>query len=157
VTWNSQPAIDGAVVGTLGAVSRNTWYEIDVTSTVTGNGTFSFGATSTSTDNVIYDAREAGANAPQLVVTTNTPPPPPPPGDPVFVGAGDIAGAGSSQEATALLLDNIGGTVYTLGDNAYDSGTLTEFNTYYDPSWGRHKARTKPSPGNHDYVTAGAS
>ena len=23
----------------------------------------------------------------------------------------------------------------------------------YDPTWGRHKARTKPSPGNHEYYT----
>jgi hypothetical protein len=55
------------------------------------------------------------------------------------------------------LLDNIPGTVYTLGDNAYGSGTTTEFNTYYGPTWGRHKARTKPSAGNHDYSTAGAT
>jgi len=86
------------------------------------------------------------------------PPPPPPPGDPVFVGAGDIASCASSgDEATANLLDGIPGTVYTLGDNAYNSGTDAEFANCYDPSWGRHKARTKPSVGNHEYQTAGAS
>jgi acid phosphatase type 7 len=86
------------------------------------------------------------------------PPPPPPPGDPVFVGAGDIASCASSgDEATAKLLDGIPGTVYTLGDNAYDSGTSAEFRDCYDPSWGRHKARTRPSVGNHEYQTAGAS
>jgi hypothetical protein len=161
MTWNNQPAI-GAALGTLGAVAKSTWYEINVTPLVTGNGTYSIGGTSPSTDSANYGSRETGANAPQLVVTTTTSTTPPPtttapPGDPVFVGAGDIAGAGSSQEATAQLLDNIPGTVYTLGDNAYDSGTLTEYNTYYDPSWGRHKARTKPSPGNHEYNTPGAT
>jgi acid phosphatase type 7 len=86
------------------------------------------------------------------------PPPPPPPGDPVFVGAGDIASCASSgDEATANLLDGIPGTVYTLGDNAYDSGTSAEFANCYNPSWGRHIARTKPSVGNHEYQTAGAS
>lgn len=75
----------------------------------------------------------------------------------MFVGAGDIANSGSGDTATAALLDNIPGTVYTLGDNAYDSGTGTEFNTYYAPTWGRHKARTKPSAGNHDYQTASAT
>ncbi|MBA2712131.1 MAG: metallophosphoesterase [Rubrobacteraceae bacterium] len=78
--------------------------------------------------------------------------------DPVFVGAGDIASCASSgDEATANLLNGIPGTVYTLGDNAYESGTATEFTNCYDPTWGRFKARTKPAPGNHDYVTAGAS
>jgi hypothetical protein len=76
----------------------------------------------------------------------------------VFVGAGDIADCGNdNDEATAGLLDGIAGTVYTLGDNAYSSGTAAEFNTCYDPTWGRHKARTRPSPGNHDYKTSGAS
>ncbi len=82
----------------------------------------------------------------------------PPPGSEVFVGAGDIASCSSSgDEATATVLDNIAGTVFTLGDNAYESGTATEFANCYDPSWGRHKTRTRPSPGNHDYVTSGAS
>ena len=78
--------------------------------------------------------------------------------DPVLVGAGDIAFCASSgDEATASLLDGIAGTVATFGDNAYQSGTESEFATCYDPIWGRHKARTRPAPGNHDYRTAGAS
>jgi acid phosphatase type 7 len=78
--------------------------------------------------------------------------------DPVLVGAGDIASCASSgDEATANLLDGIPGTVYTLGDNAYESGTSAEFANCYNPSWGRHMARTRPSVGNHEYLTAGAS
>ncbi|WP_432974133.1 CBM96 family carbohydrate-binding protein [Dactylosporangium sp. CA-233914] len=168
-TWNNQPAIDGVTVGSLGSVAKGTWYEIDVTSVVTGNGAFSFGGTSSNNDGAYFDSRETGANGPQLVITTNAPSPSPSVtspspspsptggGDPVFVGAGDIANSGTGDSATAALLDNIPGTVYTLGDNVYDSGTTTEFNTYYDPTWGRHKARTKPAPGNHDYNTSGAT
>jgi uncharacterized protein YjdB len=71
--------------------------------------------------------------------------------DPVLVGAGDIASCDSNgDEATALLLDNIAGNVFTAGDNVYDSGLASEFAACYDPSWGRHKARTRPSPGNHE-------
>ena len=92
--------------------------------------------------------------------------------DPVFVGAGDIAGCGAActgDQATAKLLHNIVDTasspttVFTTGDNAYDKGTLLEYNTCYgpqpttDPNWGEFKAITKPSPGNHEYETAGAS
>lgn len=76
----------------------------------------------------------------------------------VLVGAGDIASCSSSgDEATANLLDTIAGTVATFGDNAYESGTTSEYNNCYDPTWGRHKARTMPVPGNHEYYTAGAA
>jgi hypothetical protein len=79
-------------------------------------------------------------------------------GDPVFVGAGDIANCSrTTDEATAALLDNISGTVFTLGDNAYPDGTLAQFNDCYEPTWGRHKNRTRPVPGNHDYHVAGAA
>ena len=76
----------------------------------------------------------------------------------MIVGAGDIASCASSgDEATATLLDGIAGTVITLGDNVYDNGTSTEYTNCYDPSWGRHKARTRPSPGNHEYNTTNAT
>ena len=47
--------------------------------------------------------------------------------------------------------------MFTAGDNAYEEGTATNFANCYEPSWGRHKARTRPSPGNHEYHTSGAS
>ncbi|RLP96111.1 DNRLRE domain-containing protein [Micromonospora sp. BL4] len=154
-TWSNQPAVDGATLGSIGAVAGNTWYELDVRAAVTGNGTYSFGVTSASGDGAYYDSRESGADAPQLVITTGTTPPPS--GDPVLVGAGDIANSGSGDTATAALLDGIPGTVFTTGDNVYSNGTAAEFSSYYAPTWGRHKARTRPSPGNHDYNTSGAT
>jgi hypothetical protein len=76
----------------------------------------------------------------------------------VMVGAGDIATCSvSGDEATAKLLDGIPGTVFTTGDNVYESGTAAQFRDCYGPSWGRHTARTKPSPGNHEYYATGAS
>jgi hypothetical protein len=76
----------------------------------------------------------------------------------ILVGAGDIAScSNNNDEATAKLLDGISGTVFTTGDNTYSSGTSTEYTNCYDPTWGRHKSRTKPVPGNHDYSTSGAS
>jgi len=76
----------------------------------------------------------------------------------VLVGAGDIASCRYDEdEETAKLLDNIPGTVFTLGDNAYPDGTDSEFSDCYDPTWGRHKARTRPASGNHDYHISGAS
>lgn len=76
----------------------------------------------------------------------------------VVVGAGDIAGCGAEKDhETSLLLDSVAGTVITLGDNAYESGTETEYDDCYGPTWGRHRSRTRPSAGNHDYFTPGAA
>jgi hypothetical protein len=94
---------------------------------------------------------------------------PAPPGSPVatLVGAGDIAQCGSGgpaaskAEASAKVLDGIPRnsltTVFTAGDNAYDVGSAAQFNSCYDPTWGRHKDRTRPAPGNHEYGTPGAA
>ena len=88
-----------------------------------------------------------GANADDLLLDS-----------PVLVGAGDIAACDSpGDEATAALLDRIPGTVFTTGDNAYPSGRPADFANCYEPSWGRHKARTRPSLGNHEYDTGRAS
>jgi len=76
----------------------------------------------------------------------------------VLAGAGDIGMCGSSgPEATATLLDGIDGIVFTAGDNAYFQGSVQQFRDCYDPSWGRHKARTRPAPGNHEYESPGAA
>ena len=78
--------------------------------------------------------------------------------DPVLVGAGDIATCGEKGHVvTANMLDGIAGTVYTLGDNAYPDGTAAQFRDCYDPTWGRHKDRTRPVPGNHDYNSGGGA
>jgi hypothetical protein len=90
-----------------------------------------------------------------------------------LVGAGDIADCtNTNDEATAALLSNIPGTVITLGDNAYSSGTRAQFaNCYdnyrlsdgstYDSSrttyWGKEKGRTMPALGNHEYLNSSDS
>jgi hypothetical protein len=56
-------------------------------------------------------------------------------------------------ELTARLLDSIGGTVWTAGDNAYLQASRADFRNCYDPTWGRHLARTRPTAGNHEYET----
>jgi hypothetical protein len=79
-------------------------------------------------------------------------------GSVVLVGAGDIASCSSTADRrTAGLLDEIGGTVFTTGDNAYPSGSGWQFRHCYGPTWGRHYDRTRPAVGNHEYATTGAS
>ena len=73
----------------------------------------------------------------------------------VLVGAGDIASCAlRGDEATEALLATIPGTVFTLGDNAYEAGTADEFADCYAPMWGKELARTRPAIGNHDAATA---
>jgi hypothetical protein len=72
VTYNNRPAIDGATLSSLGAVSIGTWYELDVTPAVTGDGTLSLGLKTSSSDGVHYASREDSAHAPQLVVTVTS-------------------------------------------------------------------------------------
>src|SRR4051812_45740634 len=80
-----------------------------------------------------------------------------------LVGAGDIATCASADdEATATLLDGIVAnrasgdsiTVFAAGDNVYDNATAAEYANCYEPSWGRHKARTYAALGNHEYAVS---
>lgn len=73
----------------------------------------------------------------------------------VILIAGDIADCGRNQdELTANILDAYPtATVFTAGDNVYPYGTLAAYNDCYQPSWGRHKARTWPVVGNHEYTS----
>jgi len=162
ITWNTRPGRTSGAVDNKDHISTNSWVEYDVTPLVTGNGTFSFVLVADSSDAAHFSSRQ-GNQPPQLVITftgglTSTATPTLPAGDVIFVGAGDIASCDNNDdELTAQLLDGIPGTVFTLGDNAYSSGTYTEYINCYDPTWGRHKARTKPVPGNHEFLTAGAA
>jgi hypothetical protein len=89
---------------------------------------------------------------------TPTPSPTPSGSAQVLVGAGDIASCGlTADSATAKLVAGISGTVFAAGDEAYESGSPAEFNNCYGPTWGPFLDRTYPVPGNHEYVTSGAS
>lgn len=71
---------------------------------------------------------------------------------PTVAVAGDIAGDGNGDEITAAILDQLApAAILTTGDNAYPDGKIGEFTAYYDPTWGRHKSITRPTPGNHEY------
>jgi chitodextrinase len=47
--------------------------------------------------------------------------------------------------------------VITMGDNQYDDARLSDFQNYFDSSWGRFKSKMHPAPGNHEtYDPAGS-
>jgi hypothetical protein len=85
--------------------------------------------------------------------------------DPVILAAGDlVCGTGTptgtlcKHGATAALVGPIApAAVLLLGDIQYENATLADFNTYYESTWGVHKAFTWPAPGNHEYQTTNAA
>jgi len=260
ITWANKPASAGEAIADVGGVSTGTWVEVDVTTTVLGNGTYAFRLSGESTDGVDFHSRE-GANDPQIVVTMGAPDRQAPTaptnlrgtagsanqvdltwnastddvavanyqifrgstpiatisathtsysdttvsanttytytvkaGDragntsdpsnavsvtttttssaPVIGVAGDIAcatddpnfdgGVGTTSAcrmlATSNLLVNKGfAAVLPLGDEQYNSGSLSSFMDSYDLSWGRVKPISHPVVGNHEYGTSGAS
>jgi len=79
-----------------------------------------------------------------------------PSGGTTVLTAGDIAGCDTEgDEQTAALLDKLPGLVLTLGDHAYDWGTKQDFARCYVPSWGRFRARIRPTIGGHEYGPEG--
>jgi hypothetical protein len=93
---------------------------------------------------------------------TNTPQPTTPPGDPVILAAGDIAKCGGGTPAPGsgafitsdMLLGDIG-SIFTLGDNSNDSGSLSDYQNCFEPTWGRLRDRLYIGMGNHDIGNAG--
>lgn len=74
--------------------------------------------------------------------------------DPVLIGVSDIASCWSSgDETVARIVDVTAGTIGIAGDTEQNYGTAEEFAGCYDPAWGRHKWRTKPAVGDHEYRT----
>ena len=68
MTWNTQPAIDGPALATLGAVAIGQVADFDVTGAIPGDGVYCFAIDTASTDSAIYNSREGAAQRPAVVV-----------------------------------------------------------------------------------------
>jgi hypothetical protein len=79
------------------------------------------------------------------------------PQDPAFNGGLGTGGRCQMKATSDLLVNRSLAAVLALGDEQYHDGSLTRFARSYDPTWGRVKAITRPVPGDHEYVTAGAA
>lgn len=65
---------------------------------------------------------------------------------------------GCQQRATSdLVSDPALSAILGLGDLQYDNGSLRQYQTVFDATWGRFRDRIRPVPGNHEYRTDGAA
>ena len=67
LNYNNAPAL-GTALGSSGAFGAGTWISIDVTGYITGNGTYNLAVTTPGSTAISLASREAGANAPQLII-----------------------------------------------------------------------------------------
>lgn len=172
LTYDNAPAL-GTVLAASAAVTAGTWVTFDVTPYITGSGIYSLGLATSGSTAVSLASREAGGNAPQLILTLGgsvepSPTPPPATGGStnILLLAGDICK--HDQGATdytgnckktgdlvrSVLAANPGAQVQTLGDNVNnDTGTYSydsEYKDLYAPNWGSFLNVTHSLMGNHD-------
>jgi hypothetical protein len=67
VNYNNAPAF-GTLLGASGAFGAGSWITFDVTSYVTGEGSYSFGIMTPSSTQISLAAKESGVNSAYLVV-----------------------------------------------------------------------------------------
>ena len=165
ITYSNAPTV-GATLKSSAAITAGTWVTVDVTSYVKAEGTYSLQLSTTSSTNTSLAAREAGANAPQLVLTISS-------GGNILLMAGDICKHDlGGQDYTvnckktgdlvrSELAANPGAQVQTLGDNVNnDTGTDsydTEYTDLYAPNWGSFLNVTHAAEGNHDIYPPGGT
>lgn len=130
VTWNNAPVASATPFATLGPVKDGQWVEIDASSLIKGDGTYSIRITSSSTDGVDYRTKEASSNKPQLLLsaeqasTTPTPAPAPAPANLIANGTFDagISQGWTTDDAASLTAD---ATSQGSPNNAVNSIKLT--------------------------------
>jgi hypothetical protein len=170
-TWENAPEVGEQVASIPPGVSEGGTVEVDMTSMVQGPGRYDFYLIPPGDDSAEFAATESGANAPVLDLDYGSGAATAAAaagagaliGSPVLLmGAGDISDcANDGDSITAEMLDEAvaedpEAIVFTTGDNVYGEGTPEQFAQCYEPTWGRHKDRTRPSAGNHEYATTDA-
>jgi hypothetical protein len=70
ITHNNKPALDNPIIASVGAIVPSQDVDYDVTSLVTGNGTYNLAMKSLSSDRCEFVSREGGSGGPQLIIFT---------------------------------------------------------------------------------------
>lgn len=108
ITWNTRPALTSGALDNKGAIATSSWVEYDVTSLVTGNGTYSLALIADSDDGVTFSSRE-GSDPPQLVLT--------------LAGSGTATPTNTPTATVTPTATPVGGTL--LKTITFENGSLT--------------------------------
>ncbi len=130
IRWNNRPGRTSGAVADKGAVASSSWVEFDITSLVTGNGTYNFTLAQTSDDGVDFNSREASTRKPELVVTTAGDPDVEPPTPPTL--SANAASATRVDLSWVGASDNVGVTGYELFRNGNLLVTLGPVTSHAD-------------------------
>ncbi len=68
LTWSTRPPIPSAVLASVAALNPGDLAEFDLSSVVTGDGTYCFALDSLSADGVAYNSREGSERRPQVIL-----------------------------------------------------------------------------------------
>ncbi|MBK7860934.1 MAG: metallophosphoesterase [Archangiaceae bacterium] len=79
-------------------------------------------------------------------------------GEVTIAAAGDISDSelGGQVQTAALIADGGYDAVLLLGDDQYPAGSLSDYQRYFEPTWGRFFEKLHPAPGNHEYLLSNA-
>jgi parallel beta-helix repeat protein len=69
--YNNAPAV-GNILDSSGPIPAGSWVTLDVTSYLTGEGSYNFGVTTPGTTAISLASRESGLNSPQLIIDLQT-------------------------------------------------------------------------------------
>ena len=171
VTWNNAPSTAGAPIGSLGAVSSNTWYELDITTAVLGDLDAIISlrtANFPTTNGAYYSSKEnSNGNSPELVITHDTTPDTEPPTEPTNLTATAVTASSvtldwdPANDNTAVVAYDIyrDGALLTSVSGATTSHTDTTVNpdtTYDYHAIARDAAGNTSPPSNTETITTPA-
>ena len=160
VNYTTAPPL-GNQIASSGSFIANNWVTMDVTSYVTGEGTYSFGVTTPSSTTLSFAARESGANAAILILNLSVPDNQTP-----STPTGLTANASSASKVDlswSAATDNIAVTGYTVYRNrtaltSVSGSSLTYSDTTAKPATNySYTVDAFDTAGNHSAQSAPAS
>jgi hypothetical protein len=70
INYNNAPPL-GTSLGSTSPVAAGTWISIDITTYISGDGTYNLALTTPGSTAISLASRQSGANAPQLIIETS--------------------------------------------------------------------------------------
>jgi hypothetical protein len=151
LTYGNAPAV-GTRVGSRSTITAGRYNDVPLNVAGMAAGNLSLVLTRTTSTTATLSSDES-SNPPTLVVEY--------PGNVVVWAVGDLCDdfetADCDQVGDLVAADPDADALLALGDLQYDEGSQADFQLYYARKMGHLNPITHPVPGNHEYMTPGAT